>query len=187
MEAETRPACLLCLQETRFRSEDAKWEWEGGKGILHKWKWRETQSSVQFSHSVVSDSATPWIPAHQAANTNSQSLPKLTCIELVMLSNHVIFCCKECNQSDFSIALVMSVCRFVSWDVGWLCFLWPMHSFGKTLLAFALLHFSLQGQAFLLLQVSLDFLLTEIFWVPVPCFEKDIFFGIRSRRFCRSS
>ena len=34
-----------------------------------------------------------------------------------------------------------------------------MHSLGKTLLAFALLHFVLQSQTYLLLQVSLDFLL----------------------------
>ena len=34
-----------------------------------------------------------------------------------------------------------------------------MHSLGKTLLAFALLHFVLQGQTCLLLQVSLDLLL----------------------------
>ena len=34
-----------------------------------------------------------------------------------------------------------------------------MHSLGKTLLAFALLHFVLQGQICLLFQVSLDFLL----------------------------
>ena len=39
------------------------------------------------------------------------------------------------------------------------CLLWPVHSFGKTLLAFALLHFVLQGQICLLLQVFLDFLL----------------------------
>ena len=41
------------------------------------------------------------------------------------------------------------------------------------LLGFALLHFVLQGQTSLLLQVSLDFL----FCIPVPCDEKDIFFG----------
>ena len=40
------------------------------------------------------------------------------------------------------------------------------------LLAFALLHSVLQGQIFLLLQVSLDFLL----FIPVPYNEKDIFF-----------
>ena len=34
----------------------------------------------------------------------------------------------------------------------WKCLLWPVHSLGKTLLAFALLHFALQGQICLLLQ-----------------------------------
>ena len=38
--------------------------------------------------------ATPWIAAHQASLsfTNSQSLLKLMSIELVMLSNHLILC-----------------------------------------------------------------------------------------------
>ena len=51
-------------------------------------------SSVRFSRSVVSDSATPWTAACQASLsiTNSQSLPKLTSIELVMPSSHLIFC-----------------------------------------------------------------------------------------------
>ena len=46
-------------------------------------------SSVQFSHSVMSDSATPWTAACQASLsvTNSQSLLKLMSIELVMPSN----------------------------------------------------------------------------------------------------
>ena len=49
------------------------------------WKWK----SVQFSHSVVSDSL-----RHQASLsiTNSHSLLKLTSIELVMPSNHLILC-----------------------------------------------------------------------------------------------
>ena len=53
-----------------------------------------TFSSVQFSHSVVSDSATPWTTARQASLsiTNSWSLYKLTSIELVMPSNHLILC-----------------------------------------------------------------------------------------------
>ena len=48
------------------------------------WVW----SSVQFSRSVVSDSATPWTAAHQASLsiTNSQTLLKLTSIESVMPS-----------------------------------------------------------------------------------------------------
>ena len=50
--------------------------------------------SVQFNHSVMSDSETPWTAAHQASLsiTNSQSLLKLISIESVMLSNHLIFC-----------------------------------------------------------------------------------------------
>ena len=52
----------------------------------------------------------------------------------------------------------MSMCRGVS-CVGRGCLLWPVCSLGKTLLAFALLHFVLQGQIGLLLQISLDFLL----------------------------
>ena len=52
-------------------------------------------SSVQFSRSVVSDSATPWITAHQASVsiTNSRSLSKLMSIELMMPSSHIILCC----------------------------------------------------------------------------------------------
>ena len=51
--------------------------------------------SVQFSCSVVSDSVTPWTVARQASLsvTNSWSLLKLMSIELVMPSNHLIFCC----------------------------------------------------------------------------------------------
>ena len=54
--------------------------------------------------------------------------------------------------------------------------LWPVCSLGKILLAFALLHFVLQGQTCLLLQVSPDFLLLHssplkwkghLFWLLV--------------------
>ena len=53
-----------------------------------------TLSSVQFSHSVMSSSVTPWTTAHQASLsiTSSQSLPKLMSIESVMPSNHLILC-----------------------------------------------------------------------------------------------
>ena len=56
--------------------------------------WLYTESSVQFSRSVVSDSATPWIAARQASLsiTNSRSLPKLMSIESVMPSSHLILC-----------------------------------------------------------------------------------------------
>ena len=53
-------------------------------------------SSLHFSCSVVSDSFTPpWPAARQASLsvTNSWSFLKLTSIESVMLSNHLILCC----------------------------------------------------------------------------------------------
>ena len=52
-------------------------------------------SSVQFSHWVVSNSATPWTTAHQASLSisNSQSPPKPMSTESVMPSNHLILCC----------------------------------------------------------------------------------------------
>ena len=71
-----------------------------------------------------------------------------------------IFGCTDYNQSDFSVDhLVMSMCRVFSCAVGRGCLLWPVHSHGKTLLAFALLHSVFQGQICLLPQVFLDFLL----------------------------
>ena len=56
--------------------------------------YKEEFSSVQFNHSVVSNSATPWTAACQASLsiTNSWSLLKLISIELVMPSNHLILC-----------------------------------------------------------------------------------------------
>ena len=50
--------------------------------------------SVQFSHSVVSDSETPWTATRQASLsiTSSWSLLKLMSIESVMPSNHLILC-----------------------------------------------------------------------------------------------
>ena len=70
----------------------------------------------------------------------------------------------------------MSMCRVFSCVVGRGCLLWPVHSLGKTLLAFALLHSVFQGQICLLPQVFLDFLLLHsstlewkghLFWVLV--------------------
>ena len=52
-------------------------------------------SSVQFSHSVVSNSAALWTAARQASLsiTNSRSPPKPMSIKLVMPSDHLILCC----------------------------------------------------------------------------------------------
>ena len=53
-----------------------------------------TFSSVEFSHSVMFNSATPWIAAHQASLsiTNSRSLLKLIPIESVIPSSRLILC-----------------------------------------------------------------------------------------------
>ena len=57
--------------------------------LLHS-IWNKTDS-VQFSHSVMSDYATPWTAACQAflSITNSLSSLKLMCIESVMPSSHL--------------------------------------------------------------------------------------------------
>ena len=69
-----------------------------------------------------------------------------------------------------------SPCVVLSCVVGRGCLLWSVCFLGKTLLAFALLHFVFQGQISLLLQLSLDFLLLHasplkwkehLFWVLV--------------------
>ena len=86
-----------------------------------------------------------------------QSAPGLVFADCKSFS---IFGCKEYNQSDFGVDhLVMSMCRVFSCVVGRGCLLWPVHSLGRTLLAFTLLHSVLQGQICLLLQVFPDFLL----------------------------
>ena len=55
---------------------------------------QSTLSSVQFSRSVLSDSATPWTAARQASLsiTNSRSLLKFMSIESVIPSSHLILC-----------------------------------------------------------------------------------------------
>ena len=69
------------------------------------------------------------------------------------LSSHI-------TRSDFGVDhLVMSICRVFSCVVGRGCLLWPVCSLDKTPLAFALLHFVLQGQTCLLLQISPHLLL----------------------------
>ena len=66
------------------------------------------------------------------------------------------------------------MCRVISCVDGRGCLLWPVFFLGKTLLAFALLHFILQGQTYLLSQVSLGFLL----WHSNPLQWKGHFWGV---------
>ena len=61
------------------------------------------RSLVQFNHSVVSNSVTPWTAARQASLsiTNSRSLLKLMSIDSVTPSNQLILCSplSSCLQS----------------------------------------------------------------------------------------
>ena len=77
----------------------------------------------------------------------------------------------------------MPMCRVFSCVIERRCLLWPVDSLGKTLLAFALVHFVLQGQTCLLFQVSLDFLL---FAFQSRMMKRTSFFGVSSRRSRRS-
>ena len=70
----------------------------------------------------------------------------------------------------------MSMCTVFSCVAGRGCLLWPVHFLGKTLLVFALLHSTFQGQICLLLQVFLDFYFYSC--IPAPYNEKDIFFWV---------
>ena len=94
-----------------------------------------------------------------------------------------IFGCKEYNQSDFGIDhLVMSVCRIFSCVVGRRCLLRPVPSLDKTLLTFALLHFVLQSQTCLLAR----YLFTSYFCISIPIMKGHLFWGVNSRKSCRS-
>ena len=82
--------------------------------------WR---TSIQLSHSVVSDSATRWTAACQASLsiTNSWSLLKLISIESVMPSNHLILC-----RPLFLPAFSLSQHQGLS-DESALLIWWPKH------------------------------------------------------------
>ena len=79
--------------------------------------------SFQFSHSVLSDSATPWTVAHQASLsiTNSRSLLKLMSIESVMPSSHLILC-----HPLLLLPLILSSNRVLSNESS-LCMRWPKY------------------------------------------------------------
>ena len=78
---------------------------------------------ILSSHSLVSDSVTPWTAAHQASLsiTNSQSLLKLMSIVLVMPSNHLILS----HPLIFLPSIFPSIRVFSSESV--LCIRWPKY------------------------------------------------------------
>ena len=73
-------------------------------------------SSIQFSHSVMSDSfAIPWTAACQASLsvTSSRSLLKLMSIESVMPSNHLILC-RPLSPPIFNLSQHQGLFQWVS-------------------------------------------------------------------------
>ena len=130
----------------------------------HKWILHVDLVYCNFAESTYfSDSSFPIDFQFKSEFCNKEFMiwaSQLLVFFLLTVQSFSIFCCKEYDQSDFSIDhLVMSMRRVVSCVVGRGCLVWLVCSLHKTLLAFALLHFVLQGQTCLLLQVSLDFIL----------------------------
>ena len=74
--------------------------------------------NIQFSHSVMSDFATPWTAARQASLsiTNSQSLLQLMSIELVVPPNHLIpvVSFSSCLQSFQALGSFLMSLLFIS-------------------------------------------------------------------------
>ena len=155
-----------------------------GKNSKLKFIW--VVSSVQFSRSVVSNSATSWPAARQASLsvTHSQSLLKVMSIESVISSNHLILCHPLLLPSIFPSIRVFSnesaLCirwlrywsfsfnisptnehpRLISFRIGWLnCF--TLQGTLKSLLQ----HHSskasiLQHSAFFIVQLSYPYMTT---------------------------
>ena len=96
-----------------------------GSGVLKEEK-NIFLSSVQFSHSVMSDSVTPWTVTQQASLsiTNSWSLSIFMSIELVMPSNHPNLCHPLLLQSS----IFPSIRVFSNESV--LRISWPSHIIG---------------------------------------------------------
>ena len=96
----TRDWCMIKMAQGKWRRAERGMDWQFGirrcKVLYAGWINSQAllHTTVQFSRSVLSNSATPWTAACQASLffTNSLSLLKLMSIESVMLSNHLILC-----------------------------------------------------------------------------------------------
>ena len=80
-------------------------------------------------------------------------------------------------KNIINLSLVLTIwwcsCRGFSCTVGRRCLRWPVHSLGKTLLAFALLHSYSKAK----FACYSRYFLNSYFCIPVPYYEKDILFG----------
>ena len=110
-------------------------------------------TSVQFSHSVVSDSATSWIAARQASLsiTNSRSSLKLKSIKSVMPSNHLI---------SFSISPSNDYSGLISFRVDWFDLLAVQGTFNSLLQYHSLKASVLWCSSFFMVQLSHPYMTT---------------------------
>ena len=87
-------------------------------------QWMSNSQLLLFSHSVVSNSATPWTAARQAFLFigNSRSLLKLMSIESVMPSNHLMLCRPLLLPSIFPSIRVFSneAGLHIRWPMYWI-------------------------------------------------------------------
>ena len=81
-------------QDERVMVESSDKTWSTGEGNSKPLQYSclENRSSVQFSHSVMSDSLWPHARQASLSITNSRSSLRIMSIELVMSSSHLILC-----------------------------------------------------------------------------------------------
>ena len=88
-----------------------------------------------FSHSVMYDSVTLWTAAYQASLsfTISQSLLKLTSSEVVVPSNHLIFCCPLLLPSVFPSVRIFSneSALHIRWPAYWSFSISPSNEYSR--------------------------------------------------------
>ena len=142
-------------------------------------------SSVQFSHSVVSDSS--WTAAHQASLsiTNSWSLYRLMLIKSVMPSNHLNLChpvssclqsfpasgpfqmsqffasgCQRIGASASASVLAMNIPGLISFRMDWFDLLAVQGTLKSLLQHHSSKASLLQGSAFFIVQLSHSYMTT---------------------------
>ena len=122
--------------------------------------------------------------AKRSSWSGPQSAPGIIfadCIELLPSPT------AEYNQSDFAIdhlVMSMSMCKVISCVVGKGCLLLTSTFSWQNSVSLCPASFCISRPN---LPVTSDIFLTSYFCVPVPYDEKDIFFGVSSRRSWRSS
>ena len=108
--------------------------WQRGWGVERRKQWEElgfwikgacvrnlhfpsrtSLGVVLFIHSVMSNSTTPWTAAHQASLsfTIPWSLLKLSSVESMMPSNHLILCCPLLLLPSLSLSLSIYIYIFI--------------------------------------------------------------------------